>query len=70
MKIKLFTKKNITINGIIKTYQQWSLYFGYNHGYVSNRVKKFGLESTIEYLTKLYWEKQKQESTQKDNIAA
>lgn len=49
----------IEINGIIKKYSQWSIYFGYSIRWVSQRVRNYGLESTIEYLTKLYWEKQK-----------
>lgn len=64
------SKKEIIINNEIKSYKHWSLYFGKASSYVSSLISKHGLEYAKEKLTKMYWEKQKQESIQKDNIAA
>lgn len=60
----------LSICNEVKTYQQWSLYFEHERHYVGRRIKTYGLEETVKYLTELYLKKQKQESTKKDNIVA
>ena len=57
----LENKNGITINGITRSYSQWSFYFGYSKSYVSGIIKKHGLEETVKYLTKLYEERQLEE---------
>lgn len=49
-----YTKKSIEINGITKNYSEWTLYFGYKRGYVADRIRRYGLEATIKYLTDMY----------------
>ena len=64
------SKKYIKIKDKIMTYSECSTYIGHNKSYVSQYIRVHGLEKSIEHFTLLYEEKQKQESTQKNNIAA